>query len=509
MEPNNEGNRQRAGLGNAVAPSSWSLVLLLLSLLTGRTATAEPVYRYEPPLLVDHTNRGDVWVCYTRPKKLHRIIWEGHEYMVVDSAVDVEIWDPETGQLLSSARLRVGSGCTTTYGNDGVEGVAVCDECSFAFANTQRGLAVLAIQETSPSFPKPSLSRLGDFVPATYTGGTYKIGGVQYVLLGATYSSPYYRDCTPDGTIGVYAIDDAGGITGPIACMEDSELFRPKMGRQFQVLSGGGVHDFFVYRQIVNHDTYIVKLGSDGLPILPPENPVPFEGSNFDYYSLDTFDLADDSRPPPGPRGYLLITNAATPPHATVYEIRPDGSDCLLFTPVWENTEDIPWDVGAVHYPYVFLNMMGNPLQPRRLVDIATSPATYVDFDYWNDPEGDEDYNTVGIEPGKAIDMDALFTSDGRWLYFARFYQMSRFRYTCPPPSPDAHVDAGPDGSTGPAPDGTLPSPDGSADGGDASTDGDGAPGEGCGCAAGSCAPLPAALVSLPILLALRRRKQR
>ncbi|NOZ93153.1 MAG: hypothetical protein GXP47_00220 [Acidobacteria bacterium] len=433
-----------------------TLGLLLTAVVLGAmgqnlaVAAGTHLYSYTPPLVVDSTNKGDVWICYDRPKRPAPLHWGNKEYMILDAATDVQIWDPGTGTEVAAGHFGIGSGCSapitagavvaqgpnTALGNDGFEDVNICDECRFGVANTADGLLVFDLGTPNPS-GKPQLKAVQTYA-ATQTGGTYKVGNTQYVVVGGDYGSPFAGKC-PSGQMGVYTFSPSGGISATGVCISDVATFHPKKGRQFKVLSvAGGLEDFYIYRQSNNHDVNIVKLASDGTPILPPINATPFNAGNFDYFSLDTYDLADDTKPPAGPRGYLLITNAAASPYATVYELTPDGNGGLNISTLWSNSESVTWDIGAIHYPYVFLNVLGNPLQPRRLLDISTDPATFIDFDYWNDPEGDEDYNTAGASPGKAIDQDAYFSPDGQWLYFARFYQMSRFKFT--PSDPTAAI---------------------------------------------------------------------
>jgi len=421
---------------------------------TSPVQAATPLFNYNPPLLVDSTNKGDVWICYDRPKRPEGLLWGGKEYMFLDAGTDLQIWNPYSGALVAKGHFSIGSGCSgpvtegtlfsespeAPLGNDGFEEVNICDECRFGVANTAEGLLVFDLGTPSPS-GDPMLTEI-QLLANTETGGTYKIGSTQYVLVEGGYGSPFYGDC-PTGQMGLYTFTSTGDISGPPVCIADTLTFLPKQGRQFKVKSVSGVvEDFFIYRQAANHDVYIVKLASNGMPILPPINSTPFNAGNFDFFTLDTYDLADDTKPPAGPRGYLVITNAAAAPYATVYELTPSANGSLNISTLWTNQESITWDIAGMRYPYLFLNVLGNPVQPRRLLDLSTNPPTFIDFDYWNDPEGDEDYNTAGATPGKAIDQDAYFSPDGQWMYFARFYQMSRFKFT--PSNPTAVISVTP-----------------------------------------------------------------
>jgi len=431
--------------------TSGLVALALIVTLAPRGAFAQTpaaLYSFQAPLVIDNTDQGDAFTCFERPRETRRLIWNQTEYMVLDASTDVMIYNPQNAQIIDKGHFGLGFGCggvlsTPTInvpdailGLDGINNITVCDECRWGVMNSDKGAVIWDFGNPaaggSPVVDNPNLYTL------TLTGGTYRIGSQQYVLLGGGYGSPFYNKC-PGDQMGVYTISANGApSSNPIQCVSDSADFDPRAGQEVWVPFNGTPQPFYVYKQASNSGVNVVRIGSDGIPVLPPQNAVPFSSGNLDYFSLDTRALSDAS----DPHFWLLITNQSQSPAAHVYKVTPSAAAVALDFQEVANFSAASWDRGDIHYPYVFLMTPGGLYGTVGFYDLSTNPPTLLDDAYWNDPNSD--FNTAAYDPTGAENSDAFFTSDGGWLYFPRYYQMARFKYTPSNPTAAAAVSPSP-----------------------------------------------------------------
>jgi len=417
----------------------------------------EALYTFQAPLVIDNTDKGDAFHCFNRPRQARHLIWNGHEYLVVNASVDILLYEPQTAQLLALGHFGLGFGCggvlssptevtqevnapSQTEGYlDGIDNVTVCDECRWGVLNGNPGAVLFDFGDPaaggSPGISNPNV------IDDTLTGGTYRVGNQQYILLsdGGLSTSPYYQKC-PNGEMGVYTVSSSGGVgTNPLTCIDDTR-FLPTAGQEVWVPFGASQVPFYIYKQKANHDVYVVRIDtSTGLPVMPPENVTAFSGGNLDYFSIDTSGLTDSQ----DPHFWLLITNQGTTPSASVYKVTPTATAVgLNFQLLTNQFGNASWDRGGIHYPYVVLTSAGGRYATVGFYDISSNPPALLDDGYWNDPNSS--FNVAASDPDAAENSDFCFTNGGTWLYFPRYYQMARFKFTPANPTAVANVTPAP-----------------------------------------------------------------
>ncbi len=394
--------------------------------------SAGSVYTYQPPLVIDNTNAGDPgFHIFDRPRRLQQFMWNGKPYLMIDAGVDVLIYDPATGTEVTKGNYEFGNPPGQHGESDQVVGITVCDDCRYGvLSTTLNGVRIFDMGQGVT----PNISQDWSYANTVTSGGTYLVQGQQYVLLKGGYGSRFFGKCSGQ-SYGVYTIQQAlQQDPTPAACLDAS--FQPDFGVEFYTTdSAGGQLPFYIYHDAGASTTNIVALTPQtgqvpGTPVLPPIVSWAVNSQDpIGHINLDLRHMQDVTNP----HGYILVCNSAADPAATLYKVTPDTDAHLNITPV-QTFSGGQWFTGAVQYPYVFLMEFGSASAKKAFYDLTSGQPVEQDPDYWNNLNAD--FNGGPDETPSVFEYDAIFSPDSQWLYWARYLELARFKYT--PKSPTA-----------------------------------------------------------------------
>ncbi len=420
---------QRVGRTACVIAMAWTAALAAGTPRRVFADSTGSVYTYQPPLVIDNTHAGEPDEhIYDRPRRMQQFTWNGTAYLMIDAGVDVLIYNPATGTEVTKGNYEFGNPSGQHGDADQVIGITVCDDCRYGVLSTKlNGVRIFDLGTGTT----PQIGQDWSYAGTVTSGGTYKVNGQQYVLLKGGYGSRFYGKCSGQ-SYGVYTIQQAlQQDPTPQACLDAS--FQPDFGVEFFTLdAAGGALPFYVYHDAVASTTNIVALTPQtgqvpGTPVLPPLASWPVNSRDpMGHINLDLRHLQDATNP----HGYILVCNSSADPAATLYEITP-GTDTSLGIQSVQQFSGGSWFSGAVQYPYVFLMEFGSLSAKKAFYDLTSGQPIEQDPDYWNNPDAAFNSGSPSV-----FEYDAIFSPDGQWLYWARYLELARFKFT--PKSPTA-----------------------------------------------------------------------
>ncbi len=343
---------------------------------------------YSPPLLFDTSDNpmGTPW----NPRAIGVRVWNrnGSEYLIANVGNELKLWnvdDPENPGVPEQSNFDVPPFGDRDYNLFGMD---VCDECRFGIAGFDaQGAVLFDLGQGAPTF-----AHMQYYPDAPAIGGlTFMLDGIEYLVAnnlpgGCSGSPTLWR---------IWGVHD--GEREVVDCLSAA-------GQAIGIDGGYRLSDATGDYLVIADQTrqgYLFRID--------PGPALTYTGTWFYAPTATGHGLAFDNG--------LLASAFGT---VRLYNVSAGLASPQLVAE-WQPETAHTVSLVALAYPYLWVAVTAGNLYTYEVTD-PTSP-NLVDVSFW-DPA--QPWNSYPY----SMNRDAAFTSDGRWLFLARFSVLQRFRVT-------------------------------------------------------------------------------